>query len=390
MSVVSGLLVVIVAMAALAACGNGNDKASPTTITAPHDTTALRPTSPPPTVGRLPDEVLPPRPWRTGFANGVMPLQLDDAELEQDLDGMAATGARWLRVDFYWPTVQQDGPQSWNWESTDRVVKAAHERGLEILAMPAYSPEWARPPGSMDHHPPLDPDWYARFVYEAAKRYSPLGVHAWEIWNEPNVTAFWPPRPDPEGYAELLKRAYVAIKSVDPKATVITAGLATGLDQSDGSTLSARTFLRRVYEAGAGGSFDAVGLHPAPFPALPTDPSDWNSFYNTPALYQVMADHGDARKKIWGTEFGTPTGDASNSVTPEFQRDILLTGYRTWVAWPFTGPLLVYSYRDYANDPNDREANYGLVRFDGTPKLALHAFEDVVTQLGTRPKRASG
>jgi hypothetical protein len=382
-----GALAVVVAAGALVACGNGDDKETREPVTVPRDTTAPRPTLPPPTLPTGPREQFPPRPWRTGFANGVMPLQLDDAALAKDLDGMAATGARWLRVDFYWPTVQEGGPDSWNWASTDRIVEAAHQRGLEILAMPAYSPEWARPPGTIDHHPPLDPDWFARFVHEAAKRYAPLGVHTWEIWNEPNVTAFWPPRPDPEGYTELLKRAYVAIKAVDPKATVVTAGLATGLDQSDGSTLSARTFLRRVYEAGGKGSFDAVGLHPASFPALPTDPSDWNSFYNTPTLYQVMTDHGDGAKKIWGTEFGSPTAGPGASVSPEFQRDILLTGYRTWLSWPYTGPLLVYSYRDYASDPTDREANFGLVHYDGTPKVALQAFEGVVDRLEAEEKQ---
>jgi hypothetical protein len=371
------------AMAVFAACGNGDDRVADTTFTAPRDTEAAQPTAPPPSIGQLPGERLPPRPWRTGFANGVMPLQLDDAQLARDLDGMAATGARWLRVDFYWPTVQEGGPQSWNWAGTDRVVKGAIERGMEVLAMPAYSPEWARPPGTIDHHPPLDPDWYANFVYEAAKRYGPLGVDTWEIWNEPNVEAFWQPRPDPAGYAALLQRAYTAIKKADPDATVISAGLATGLDEADGSTLSARTFLSRVYDAGGGDSFDAVGLHPASFPTLPLEPSDWNSFYNAPTVYQVMVDHGDGDKKIWATEFGAPTGAAQNAVTPEFQRDILLAAYQGWLAWPFTGPLLVYSYRDLAIDPGDREANFGLVHHDGTPKVAMRAFEDVVTQLET-------
>jgi hypothetical protein len=208
-----------------------------------------------------------------------------------------------------------------------------------------------------------------------------MGVDTWEIWNEPNVAAFWPPRPDPEGYAALLQRAYVAIKSVDPDSTVITAGLAAGLDESDGSTLSARTFLRRVYEAGAGDSFDAVGLHPQSFPASPDHVAAWNSFYNAPTVHHVMADHGDADKRIWGTEFATPTGPSANSVTPEMQRDILLAGYRDWLSWPFTGPLLVYSYRDAADDPSDREANFGLLHHDRRPKLAFDAFRNIVRML---------
>jgi hypothetical protein len=373
------VLVLVAGMiaATMAACGNGDDRSAPTTFTVPNDTRAAQPTTPPPSLAVAPSNPQPTRPWRTGFANGVMPLQLDDAALDRDLDEMAATGARWLRVDFYWPTIQDGGPQSWDWSGTDRVVEGAIERGMEILAMPAYSPRWARPPGTSDHHAPLNSDWYAQFLYEAVRRYAPLGVHTWEIWNEPNVVAFWPPEPDPAGYVALLRRAYATVKRVDPLATVLFAGLAPAIDTP--TTLSPRTFLQRAYDAGAHGSFDAVALHPESFPALPLEPADWNPFYNAPTLYQVMRDHGDAGKRIWATEFGAPTGGVP--ITQERQREILQAGYRAWLAWPFTGPMLVYSFRDAGNNPSDREANFGLVQHDGTPKLALAAFEQIVHDL---------
>ena len=202
-------MALLAACTVIAACGRSSNSSSPTTFTAPQSATAPQQTAPRPTVTppTTRPRVVKPRPWRTGFANGVMPLQDNDADLARDLDGMAATGAHWFRIDFYWPTIQDGGPQSWDWSTTDRVVKAAIDRGLDILAMPAYSPTWARPPGTSDHHPPLDPDAYARFVYAAVQRYAPLGVHTWEIWNEPNTSAFWPPKPDPAAYTQLLRRA---------------------------------------------------------------------------------------------------------------------------------------------------------------------------------------
>ena len=59
------------------------DLSASTTIFFPSRERAWQPThpTPPPTTGELPDETLPPRPWHIGFANGVMPLQLDDDEL---------------------------------------------------------------------------------------------------------------------------------------------------------------------------------------------------------------------------------------------------------------------------------------------------------------------
>jgi hypothetical protein len=328
-----------------------------------------------------------PRPWRTGFNNGEMPMSLGDVELARDLDGIAATGARWLRIDFYWAIVQAGGPDSWDWSGTDRVVEAVHRRGMEVLALAAYTPEWARPPGTSDHHPPLDPETFGRFMREAVARYAPSGVDTWEIWNEPNVDVFWSPAPDPGAYARLLRVAYDAVKSVDPDATVVSGGLAAQPDAADGSSYSAGTFLTGVYDGGGGGAFDAVGLHPQSFPALPLEPFVWNSFYGAPLVYQVMVRHGDGHKRIWATEFATPTGGFTTAVTPERQADIVSEGYRAWVAWPFTGPLIVYAYRDRGDDAQDFEAHFGLVYHDRTPKPALHAFERAVRDLERLDRR---
>jgi arabinogalactan endo-1,4-beta-galactosidase len=47
----------------------------------------------------------------------------------------------------------------------------------------------------------------------------------WQIWNEPNIPAFWPPQPYYKRYLSLLRAAHAAIKSADPAAKVVLAGL---------------------------------------------------------------------------------------------------------------------------------------------------------------------
>ena len=66
-----------------------------------------------------------------------------------------------------------------------------------------------------------------------------------------------------------------------------------------------------------------------------------------------------------------------------------MAGYRAWLAWPFTGPLLVYSCRDSAADPHDLEANFGLLYHDGTPKPALVAFDGIVDELARAERTAA-
>lgn len=380
-------LVAVVAAVALGACDGGDaHRGASTTFTVPPGTGAPGSTTPPPGRMERPAPAEPAPVDAAGFSQGHTLLGLPLAQLRVDLDGMAATGARWLRMDFDWSYVQRVGPGSYDWSSIDVVVREAQARGLEVLALLAFTPEWARPAGAPDKHPPLDPDRFAVYASEAAKRYAPLGVHTWEIWNEPNVSDFWAPRPDPEGYAALLERAAAAIRAVDSSATVVSGGLAPATDRSDGTQIRDRTFLARLYDAGAGGSFDAVGLHAYSFPALPTEPLDWSSFATAPLLHTVMAEHGDGAKKVWVTEMGAPTGGARR-MTEEGQAETVRLAYDAWTKQAFAGPLIWFSWRDEGPDRTDQAQTFGLVRNDGSAKPALTAF---VEEMQALRRAASG
>ena len=77
--------------------------------------------------------------------------------------------------------------------------------------------------GGGDAHDGSGPGDYARFAAAAARHYAPLGVQAFEIWNEPNTSASWT-NPSPAAYARVLKAAYPAIKAVDPSGIVVHRG----------------------------------------------------------------------------------------------------------------------------------------------------------------------
>jgi len=312
---------------------------------------------------------------RVGFANGYETLWLSDTALAADLDGMAATGARWLRVDFDWPSVQSGGRDSWRWSHIDRVVRSARARGISILAVPAYTPSWARPPGTNDKHPPTDPAAYARFVGAAVRRYGPLGVRDWEIWNEPNQADFWQPRPNVSAYARLFERASRAIHAVDPAATVITAGLAPAANVA-GRSISPFTFVVKMYHRGLKPYFDAVGMHPYTFPYAPEYAADWNPFYRLPAIYRTMQNHGDGGKKIWATEVGWGTGTSSQSVSNDTQASYSRSLVDAWLSYPFAAKLFWYSYRDLGSDRGDVWQNMGLVRRDWSGKPARDALSE--------------
>ena len=305
--------------------------------------------------------------------DGSFPF-LGPAQLTRQMDLIAASGARWVRLGVVWSVVEQRRG-SFDWSSSDRVIDAARARGLHVLALVTYAPSWAS--GSDDDKvAPRDPTDIRAFARAAAARYAPRGVHAWEVWNEPNIAAAWAPRPDPVAYTSLLRTVATQVRAVDPRATIVSGGLAPAPDARDGTALGPATFLRRMYDAGAAGSFTAVGLHPYSFPFLPLQAgtASFNAFLRASVIRKVMVDHGDEGKKIWSTEYGAPTGSSGDAVSEQVQADSLVQAYSQLERWSWAGPLFVYTLRDSGTDRRDREQNFGLLHADYSPKPAWTAF----------------
>ncbi len=359
-----------------------------TTVAPPTTTTTVAPTTttstvPPTTTTTQPQPGTVLSGEQAGFTGSYQVLFDSDADLAHHLDLIAATGAKWVRGDFYWSTLNPS-PGVYDWSTTDRFVAAANARGLHVLANPAYTPSWARPGCGDDKCPPADMQTYANFVAAAAARYAPLGVHHWEIWNEPNVPQFWKPAPSPSQYALMLRAAYVAIHNVDPSATVLTGGTATAgasLDSmgGDGVSYSPYRWLRLLYEGGNQSFFDGVATHPyATFPYSPLE--QWNSTWWTDDMHALMAAHGDDAKKLWGTEAGYPSCSVSGycvneSTQAQYIHDYL-TVWRDWSAW--TGPLFIYQMRDRGTSLSDPESNFGLVHNNWSPKPSYGVFDQDV------------
>jgi hypothetical protein len=296
---------------------------------------------------------------------------------------MKAMGAVWLRFPIFWADIQSGGPTSYRWDGYDRVIKAARARGFFILGEISFSPTWARPAGSSDRTPPTNVADYANFAAAVARRYGPLGVHAYEIWNEPNIVDFWQPKPDVASYTTLLKAAYTSITQADPSAVVVTAGLSPASD--NGTNIAPVTFLKGIYANGGKGYFDAVGHHPYNFPdggALKVAPwSAWYQMFGTPeSLRSVMIANGDGDKKIWMTEYGAPTnGDPAKQVTEAVQAQFVTDAYNQVKTYPWAGPLFWFQYRDRGTTTDTRENFFGLVRYDFSHKPSWGAYQASAT-----------
>jgi hypothetical protein len=313
-----------------------------------------------------------------GVSTGGAIQNEDATTLGRDLDLMAGTHTHWVRVDINWAQIQNGGPSSYDWGAIDRVVQGATARGLKILGTIDYTPGWARPSGTSASFGP-DPTQYATFAATAAQHYAALGVHAYEIWNEPNLNASWTPKPDTAAYTRMLKAAYPAIKGPDPTATVLTGGTAPA--GSDGTQIAPVDFLNGIYANGGAGSFDAVAHHPYCWPANPGDAQGWSAWYQmygtSPSLRSTMIANGDSAKKIWATEFGAPTNGpaSSNPVSEATQASMLTKAYQLYRSYDWAGPLFFYQGRDAGTTTDTRENFFGLTRYDLSTKPAYTAYQ---------------
>jgi Bacterial Ig domain len=237
-------------------------------------------------------------------------------------------------------------------------------------------------PGSAS---PPDPATYARVAQELAAALKGHGVSGYEVWNEPDDAPYWAPAPSPAAYAALLRAAYPAFKAGDPSAAVVTGGLvANDYD-----------FLQALYDNGAKGSFDAVGIH-TDTACLTTDPREYYrepsgrigrySFTGYREVRYTMVANGDD-KPIWITEMGWSTTDAicnvgeragtkPGGVAAAQQADFLTKAYGCLKNDPYVAESMWFSLADIDSSSPDYDRRLGLLDQSLNAKPAFGAFQN--------------
>jgi hypothetical protein len=196
----------------------------------------------------------------------------------------------------------------------DALVGAAAQRGLTVLPTVLNAPNWDGKHRTKYLAIPSSNGPYGKFLKALVLRYGPHGtfwkVHApkvpirmWQIWNEPNERGLWPIQPFARSYVALVRTARAAIKSADPGAKIVLAGLSN----------YSWTYLAQIYRVrGARQLFDVVGVHP-----YTKEPQGVITILDN--VRQVMRSHGDRRKPLDADEVGWPSSVGQTSFTYGFE-----------------------------------------------------------------------
>ncbi len=360
--------------------GGEEESGEPTTDTLPS----------PPAVTTTPATPLPP-----GSPSAATPIGISFAETLSTLspqaraamlDDALALGVTHARFDLNWNSIQGGGSASFDWSVFDQVVEAVLSRDIVPLVIIGYTPPWARPSGCATLTcAPADLSQFASFAGSAAARYGSLGVHHWEIWNEPNISAFWSPTPDPARYATLLSSTANTIRAADPGAVIISGGLAPAA--TAGANVSQLDFLREMCAQGAVAAVDAIGYHPYSFPAMPSNRVEWSAWSmitaTTPSVRSIVDSCGGTGKSIWATEYGAPTEGAeaeAQNMNEDLQARMADESVRLARSSDAIGALFWFTSQDLSAQHGNPEISYGLRRRDGSAKPSWYALQQAIIE----------
>ncbi len=291
---------------------------------------------------------------------------------------MAAAHVGLFRGGLSWAQTEYPAGH-YSFAGFDALVAALarhHIRWLPVLLDPPKFRSTA--PGSgpfVGMYPPRHANQFAQWVAVCVKRYGPHGtfwkrnphlpyypVTMWQVWNEPNLSTYWAPRPDPRAYVRLLAATYRAIHRVDGHAFVVSAG--TPFYGPTDET----AFLRTILRAGAGRYFDALALHP--YSGTVRD-----AFSRLTVARRVLAQYHLPRKPLWITEWGWAGGPPDAYLVSQRGQNANVTAFLRLIAAKRRGLRLqhvfYYTWRDTVFGPNPSYWAYHLGMFSQSlqPKL---------------------
>jgi beta-xylosidase len=197
-------------------------------------------------------------------------------------------------------------------------------------------------------------------------------IEAVKFWNEPNNKSHWDPELDPDWslYAQMVKLACAATRAESPGLMRVLGGISP-IDPG---------FIGRLQHAGVLDVVDAVAVHGFPL--------DWNHWQIHEWPQRIAEIEAVTHLPVWVTEVGVSTFGAEEVQEFGLRRTAeLLRGrvprifwyslYDLPKAWPATT-----RHREAEGSSYYRHFHMGLLREDGSPKLACELFGRYTPEMG--------
>lgn len=267
-------------------------------------------------------------------------------------------GLNSFRDDFPWSDFETAGRRMGFTPRLGRLeaqVRSGVARPLLILAF--------------GHHlvpnssPPTTDEARQRFAdYAAAAAQSVVAQHPlFELWNEWNLAAKKDAAFSPENYLALAEVARPAVKRVAPHAPFLVGAL--GDDPG-------WTWTERMLRTGILQYADGASIHLYNFCMGPSKRTSAEIIDRLTAFHRLVGQaSGNADFPIYVTETGWTTATNKCGVSEQAQAD----NTAQLILWASTAArwlkgMWLYELKDSGRNPSELEDNFGLYRFDNSPK----------------------
>jgi polysaccharide biosynthesis protein PslG len=312
------------------------------------------------------------------------------AQRDATMADQRAAGVRLLRQLFDWDQIETT-EGSYDWAATDGFMTSAARAGMKVLPVVLWSPHWASncpEKNTYRNCPPADPADFGNFVATLIGRYGPDGsfwsssptlpkvpITAWQLWNEPSLPVYWGgsgATPSPAQYVDLLKGAAPIIRSADPNAEIVAAGIP---QSSLTGAISMHDYVSGMYAAGIKGVVNDIALH-----LYAASPDEATGFVEDTRA--IMDANGDSATPIWATEWGWASAGKANKFVTDLagqaaNTDALMATLVTRHEELNVRGMTEYFWHDgsdQSNTTNRWDNHLGLVFDDYSHKPAYDAF----------------
>jgi hypothetical protein len=259
---------------------------------------------------------------------------------------LADAGFRFVRMDFDWAKIESTRGR-YDYSAYDRLVKSLDEFGIRAV----FILDYANPLYDDNRSPDSDEGRraFARWAAESVQHFAGKKI-LWEMYNEPNITPFWRPKPNTDDYVKLALAVGKAIREAAPGEAYVGPAC-SGVDLP---------FLEACFKAGLLEYWDAVSIHPY----RQQDPETVEDDYRDVRLLIARYAPKDKKIPILSGEWGYSS--AWDSFDEDRQAKMLARQWLTNLANDV--PLSIwYDWHDDGPDPKEAEHHFGTVRF---PPLA--------------------
>ncbi len=281
----------------------------------------------------------------------------------QALDLIQKSGVKVIRVDYPWYHIEKR-MGVYDFSAYDPLIFGLEKRGIRVLLPIAFGNALYG-----EHISILSPEGRAAFARFAAASASHYKGHQiiWEIWNEPNLQAFWPKPATMADYMALIQIVVPAIRQADPEALIVAPALANTITPS----------FVKLMQAGLLQLVDGVSIHPYQQQYPPEHVAK-----DLAHLRSYLAKYAPEKPNmpVLFTEWGYSSPDNHN-LDEELQGQYLAR--QVLLGFLYHIPVnILYEFRNSRPEPcQERNHCWGLVTHDWKPRPAYFQIQRLTQAL---------